>query len=130
MHRTIASAALITTAVVGLAGCVTVSPSSGPEESGEPQIVQAPAREALESLEHAGRSTPRARRSPPPKGSAHRETVPRPAQPYVPLPRLPIPQPAVRPAAPPPQLPRHPDACELGRDFDQYQSEGGKVHLC
>ncbi|WP_255953895.1 hypothetical protein [Streptomyces odontomachi] len=127
MHRTIASAALITTAVAGLTGCMTVSPQSAPDESGELQIVQAPAREALESLRHA-RQAPKAHRSTAPKATPRRRTVPQPALPYVPLPRLPIPQPAIRPAAP--QLPQRPDACSLGKDFDQYQSEDQKVNLC
>lgn len=128
MHRTIATAALIATAVAGLAGCMTVSPQSASEEGGKLRIVQAPAREALESLRHV-RQTPKARRSKEPKATPRPRTEPQPALPYVPLPRLSIPQPALRPAAPP-QVPQGPDACSLGRDFDQYQSDDQKVNIC
>lgn len=132
MHRTTTSAALlIAAAALSLTGCVTVSPPSGPGAGSEPQIVQAPAHEALERLRHARPPRSKTRRHHPPSKAAPRhESGARPAQPYIPLPRLPLLQPPGQPAMPPGSLPRQPDVCAFGRQFDQWQSDDEKVNLC
>jgi hypothetical protein len=131
VHRTITSAAVTAAAITGLAGCVTVASPSPPDDGGKPRIVQAPAREALDDLNRSRRRKSTTRRSlPAPKAAPRRETGPRPAQRYVPVPQPVLPRLPVRPVVPRERLPAQPDACALGKAFDQYEPEGQKVNLC
>ncbi|MFD3311464.1 hypothetical protein [Streptomyces sp. NPDC058694] len=152
MHRTATTATLlVTVAVSAVSGCVTVqrplapgapsgpAPSSEPLPDGraEPQIVQAPAREALEMI---GPS-----RRPSAPASTPRRTVPSapaaaPAAPAAPPrraaadpPRHPEPQRPERPA-----VPRQPratapvtaDVCALGRQYGGWNPDSPQATIC
>ena len=130
VHRSITSAALVVATVAGLAGCVRVTPPSHHDKGGTARLVEAPAREALDRLRRPTR-TPRPHRSTAtPRSTPRHESGRHGGHRHVPLPRVPVPQPPLHPALPPGYLTRQPDACALGRDFDRYQDEGHKVHLC
>ncbi|MBC2902736.1 hypothetical protein [Streptomyces cupreus] len=151
MHRTTTTATLlVTVAVSALTGCVTVQrppvsvpapsqPSNRQDGRAEPQIVQAPAQEALELIgppRHAERKPPATRR---PTRSAPAPTAP-PAQP--PTPRG-HPRPAhPRPERSAPQRPRfeipdvtesvreNTDVCALGKKYGGWRKDGPEARLC
>ncbi|MFF3615868.1 hypothetical protein [Streptomyces sp. NPDC002580] len=150
MYRTTTTATLlVTVAVSALSGCMTVhrptapgspsapSGSAAPPHHGraEPQIAQAPAREAL------GRSGPSGRPSsaaPPRRPTAPALQVPRAAAPAAPPRRD-------RPAAPPEprhrkpraaapsgtsDLPKGPDVCGLGRKYGGWSANSPEAVIC
>ncbi|MFI9151259.1 hypothetical protein [Streptomyces sp. NPDC053367] len=162
MHRTTTTATLlVTVAVSALTGCVTVQrpPVSGPPAAptqpsvprpdghAEPQVVQAPAREALEL---AGRRRPPT----PPRPSTpatHAPQVPAPRQapvarppaPRVPHPDRPRPHPRpdkprhFRPHPPPVEIPDVAEAvrgnagvCALGRQFGGWRADSPEARAC
>ncbi|MFI8893231.1 hypothetical protein [Streptomyces paradoxus] len=117
MHRTTTTATLLlTVAVSALSGCTTVphppapGPSAAPslppaperEDAAEPQIVQAPVREALQLIEEASRR-------PEPAASASR-----PAAPPASAPEPGTPQPGPRGVRPRPARPQHPEPARRG----------------
>ncbi|MFJ9632696.1 hypothetical protein ACIRU8_33830 [Streptomyces sp. NPDC101175] len=156
MHRTTTTATLlVTVAVAALSGCVTVQrppapappavPSQAsvprPDGSAAPQVVQAPAREALELIDPSHRRDPTAhppRHAPAPPSRA--------AQAPVPVPRSHA-QP--RPHPHPHPKPRHPrqsgadipdvvgsvpkntsDVCALGRKYGGWRSDSPQSIIC
>ncbi|MFF5009537.1 hypothetical protein ACFY3G_42750 [Streptomyces phaeochromogenes] len=149
MHRTATTATLlVTVAVSAVSGCVTVqrplapgapsgpAPSSEPHPDGraEPQIVQAPAREALEMIGPSRRpsapaSTPR--RTAPSAPAAAPAAPPRRAA--ADPPRHPEPQRPQRPA-----VPRQPratapvaaDVCALGRQYGGWNPDSPQATIC
>ncbi|MBA4866240.1 hypothetical protein H1V43_33960 [Streptomyces sp. PSKA54] len=150
MHRTTTTALLMMMAastVSAVSGCVTVnhpstprlqpatapspvsSPLSGTDGKAEPQIVQAPAREALELIEPSRRASP----SPGPRTSAPAspESAPRrshPAQSERPeAPRM-----LPRPGHPLPLPDRHSgkDVCDLGREYGRWQPNSLEDAVC
>ncbi|MFJ8594124.1 hypothetical protein [Streptomyces sp. NPDC093598] len=117
MHRTTTTATLlVTVAVSALSGCTTVPhpPAPGPsavpsgpsapqpEREAETQVVQAPAREALQLIEEASRR-------PEPAAS-----VPRPATPPAASPERGQPQPGHRGVRPHPPRPERPEPAPHG----------------
>ncbi|MFI8171464.1 hypothetical protein ACIGAN_34710 [Streptomyces sp. NPDC085931] len=169
MHRTTTTATLlVTVAVSALAGCTTVQqpvapgPSAAPSrpplpgERTEPQIVQAPAREALQLIEEASRrpmpaapgsgpSTARAAAPPaeaperqrPPSGRHEARTRPvRPDRPEPPR-RSPQRPRADRPGVPEPvrqgvggQVPGGTDVCALGRRYGGWRADSPEATIC
>ncbi|MEV5936197.1 hypothetical protein ACIQCD_29475 [Streptomyces sp. NPDC093250] len=152
MQRTTTTATLlVTVALSALSGCVTVQrplapgPATGPsqrtgpgsDERNETQVVQAPAREALEMV---GPSRPprkptspsrRAVPTAPPERSTPSESRPRPARPEpdarVPS-RPPTNLPDVgRPAQNPPD---RPDLCALGRQYGGWHPDSPEATIC
>ncbi|MEU6225096.1 hypothetical protein [Streptomyces sp. NPDC047042] len=166
MHRTTTTASLlVTVAVTALAGCVTVQhpsapgppppppapsqPSVPPSPVGraEPQIVQAPAREALELIG-------------PERGPTQAQRAPRaPVERHYPAAATPAPPPAAAPAPPPPprrskpkQRPPKPerrhtqprvelpemsrpvrentDVCALGRKYGGWGKDSPEAVIC
>ncbi|MEV7288428.1 hypothetical protein AB0O01_28440 [Streptomyces sp. NPDC093252] len=158
MHRTTTTATLlVTVAVSALTGCTTVHPPAAPapvatpvrppvpepDGSSGPQIVQAPAREALELIgparPHAGRRTaPAARPAVPPPST--RAPVPGPKTPRA-TPRPRTPAPAPRPSRRPTALPdladaigkdvrRQTDVCALGRRYGGWDPDSPESRIC
>lgn len=143
---TTTSTLLVTVAVTALSGCVTVqrSPASGtppapsrhdvprPDGKAEPQVVQAPAREALEFLGPSGKPSPSAatprRAAPPPPAAAPAIPPRRPRPAPHPEPRRPDPRVAVPPAAP--AVPQDPDVCALGRKYGGWQADSPEATIC
>ncbi|MPY35578.1 hypothetical protein FNH09_31390 [Streptomyces adustus] len=149
MHRTTTLATLlVTVAVSGLTGCVTVqrppaagpsaaAPASTPESraDGDPQsqVVQAPAREALERVGPRQRSQSSA---PAPRQAAPRSLAPaRRAQPDA-VPRPPRPQ-SRRPHQPRIEIPDvsgtvrgNPDLCALGRTYGGWRAGSPESAIC
>ncbi|WP_405946616.1 hypothetical protein OG588_07565 [Streptomyces prunicolor] len=156
MHRTTTTATLlVTVAVSALSGCVTVQrpaapappavPSHAsvprPDGSAEPQVVQAPAREALELIDPSHRPKPAAH---PP----HRAPVQPPKAAQAPVPRSPQhPHPYPHPHPhPKPYHPRQPgadipdvvksvpkttqDVCALGKKYGGWQSDSPQSVIC
>ncbi|MDG9707242.1 hypothetical protein [Streptomyces sp. DH10] len=165
MHRTTTTATLlVTVAVSALTGCTTVrhapvpgppaAPSrpSAPQPEGrtQTQIVQAPAREALQLIEESRRPEPTApatRPATPPAASPERmrpppgirEVRPRPARPE-------RPEPAPRsPRRPPTDLPdvsdsvrqdvhenipNSTDVCALGRRYGGWRADSPEATIC
>ncbi|MFI6406311.1 hypothetical protein [Streptomyces sp. NPDC050548] len=154
MHRTTTTATLlVTVAVSALSGCVTVqrppapappaAPSQAsvprPDGSAEPQVVQAPAREALELIDPSHRPKPVAH---PP----HHAPAPpsRAAQAPVPVPRShphPHPHPHTKPRRPTQpgadipdvvkSVPKNTsDVCALGRKYGGWQSDSPQSIIC
>ncbi|MFI9831250.1 hypothetical protein ACIHIX_26635 [Streptomyces sp. NPDC051913] len=155
MHRTTTTATLlVTVAVSALSGCVTVqrpvapgppaAPSlpAAPRADGEaePQIVQAPAREALELIgpsREAKPDAPAAHRAAPP--SAARQPVPaqqaprthpeHPAHPearhpqHPQHPRVEIPDVATA-------VPKNPDVCGLGKQYGGWRKDSPEARIC
>lgn len=150
VHRTTTTATLlVTVAVSALAGCVTVQrpPVSGPvtapsapkpEGRAEPQIVQAPAQEALELIgpsRRPERKPPATRR---PTQAAPAPTAPpaRPTPPSHPRPAHP------RPERPSPQRPRveipdlvdsvreNTDVCALGQKYGGWGKDIPASRIC
>ncbi|AVH60113.1 MULTISPECIES: hypothetical protein [Streptomyces] len=147
MHRTTTTATLlVTVAVTALSGCVTVQrpPASGaptaparpaaprPDGEADPQIVQAPAREALELIGPSRKPSPSARTAhraaPPPPAAAPAAPPRRPAP--RPEPRQPEPRVAVPPAAISPELPQNTDVCALGRKYGGWQPDSPEAVIC
>ncbi|MDO0931385.1 hypothetical protein QQY66_06690 [Streptomyces sp. DG2A-72] len=146
MHRTSTTATLlVTVAVSALSGCVTVQlpPASGPsappsravpalpDDSAEPQIVQAPAREALERMGPPREPAPTAsvRRPPPPAQTPEKAAPSRPRPP--------------RPAPRTPEAPQRPraevtqtvpsdlgDVCDLGRQYGGWPQDSPQSRIC
>ncbi|MEW2166642.1 hypothetical protein AB0912_27125 [Streptomyces sp. NPDC007084] len=151
MHRTTTTATLlVTVAVTALSGCVTVHrpPASGqppaapagsapafPGGRAEPQIVQAPAREALERVGPAKKpkpaAPPRQRAAPPPQGAPATPVRPRP-HPTRPAPRPKPRHPEPRSAVPPvsPDLPKSADVCALGRTYGGWKADSPEAVIC
>ncbi|MFD5760504.1 hypothetical protein ACFWIZ_36315 [Streptomyces sp. NPDC127044] len=153
MHRTTTAATLLVTmATAALSGCVTVqrppapslptaptAPSrpSPPRPDGKagPQIVQAPAREALELIGPSRKPSPSA-------PAPHRTPVPAPAAPQAPPrhpgaarhphpqphPHRPAPRTDVPPAAP--ELPNNTDVCALGRKCGGWKADSPEAVIC
>ncbi|MFG2343081.1 hypothetical protein [Streptomyces phaeochromogenes] len=149
MHRTATTATLlVTVAVTAVSGCVTVQrplapgapsappPASEPHPDGraEPQIVQAPAREALEMIGPSRRpsapaSTPR--RTAPSAPAAAPAAPPRRAAadpPRHPEPRRPE-RPAV-PRQPRATAPAAADVCALGRQYGGWNPDSPQATIC
>ncbi|WP_079056294.1 hypothetical protein [Streptomyces caeruleatus] len=167
MHRTTTTATLLVTmAVSALAGCTTVEyppPSGGPavpsqppaprpSGSMEPEVVQAPAREALTLIETSPRPTPTT--------SAARPTSPTAPTPTPPAPRAhPHPRPEHRePRHPGPERPERPrvevpdvsesvrkgvpgnpgstgnpgqaDVCSLGKKYGGWRPDSPESKIC
>ncbi|UXY18558.1 hypothetical protein N8I84_07325 [Streptomyces cynarae] len=143
MHRTTTTATLlVSVAVSALAGCVTVQrpPNPGPppassrpssprpDGSGEPRVVQAPAREALEMV------GPSPRPSPPPaapehatrpaQAAPHRTAAATPPQQTRPAPHVEVP-PAVSNA-----FPKDTGVCALGRRYGGWQPDSPEATIC
>ncbi|WP_026178901.1 hypothetical protein [Streptomyces hokutonensis] len=154
MHRTTTTATLlVTVAVSALSGCVTVqrppapappaAPSQAsvprPDGSAEPQVVQAPAREALELIDPSHRPKPATH--PPHDAPA---PPPRAAQAPVPVPRAhphPRPHPHTKPRhsrQPSADIPdvvksvpkSQSDVCALGRKYGGWQSDSPQSIIC
>lgn len=155
MHRTTTTATLlVTVAVSALSGCVTVqhpsvapgppvapSQPSAPRPDGraEPQVVQAPAQEALQLIESSRksrRSAPLPKQAPPSSAVA-----PAPEQ------QAPRSQPHARPAHPHPEaprpqhphveipdvaahLPKNPDICKLGKQYGGWRKDSPEAAIC
>ncbi|MFE6281531.1 hypothetical protein [Streptomyces sp. NPDC057877] len=168
MHRTTTTAALlVTVAVSALSGCTTVPhppapgpptmpsapPAQRPDHRAEPQIVQAPAREALELIGPSHRpapSTAAPRRpsatAPTPDGRPPRHAEPR-HEPRADHPqrsadRPDRSQPSTHPAPHPPR-PSHPvipdvssalrqnaDVCALGRKYGGWRPDSPESVTC
>ncbi|WP_327427104.1 hypothetical protein [Streptomyces sp. NBC_01236] len=146
MHRTTTTATLlVTVAVTALSGCVTVQrpPASGPQTApsrpstprtdskAEPQIVQAPAREALELIGPSRKPSPSAatphRAAPPPTAAA--PVIPPRRHPTAhPEPR----RPEARVAVPlvSPEVPKNPDVCALGRTYGGWKADSPEAVIC
>ncbi|MFE2516012.1 hypothetical protein [Streptomyces mirabilis] len=154
MHRTTTAATLlVTVATAALSGCVTVqrppaptlptapsrpSPPS-PDGKAGPQVVQAPAREALELIGPSRKPSPSA-------PAPHRTPVPAPAAPQAPArhpgaARHPHPQPhphsqphrpAPRTDVPPvaPEQPNNTDVCALGRKYGGWKADSPEAVIC
>ncbi|QUW83433.1 hypothetical protein SMIR_33290 [Streptomyces mirabilis] len=152
MHRTTTAATLlVTVATAALSGCVTVqrppapslptAPSrpSPPRPDGKagPQIVQAPAREALELIGPSRKPSPSA-------PAPHRTPVPSPAAPRAPsrqpgAGQHPQPHPHPRPHRPaprtdvPPVAPEQPnstDVCAVGRRYGGWKADSPEAVIC
>ncbi|MEU6377375.1 hypothetical protein [Streptomyces sp. NPDC046909] len=156
MHRTTTTATLlVTVAVSALSGCVTVQrpvlpgPPAGlpsqpsaprPDGRAEPQIVQAPAKEALELIEPSRRAAPsapvsrdaapaasaaapapgqQAPRVHPHPGPAHPERHPKaPRQPRVEIPDVAK------------SVPKNPDVCKLGKQYGGWRKDSPEAVIC
>ncbi|MFC9125258.1 hypothetical protein ACFT4A_00235 [Streptomyces sp. NPDC057099] len=161
MHRTTTTATLlVTVAVSALSGCVTVqdppvpgppaAPSRPPAPRPEEQVVQAPAREALELIEGSRRPEPSAsapRRTTPPSASPRQEqrpsgtldARPRPARPER---RAPAPRSPQRPPADLPDVsesvrqdvhknvPKSADVCALGTRYGGWRADSPESTIC
>ncbi|WP_159766124.1 hypothetical protein [Streptomyces sp. HM190] len=158
MHRpTTTATLLVTVAVSALTGCVTThrppppgtppapSQSSQPRPDGttETQVVQAPAREALELIGPSRRPTPGAS-SPPPGPAA--TSAPDASTPTAPAarrerpapPRRPGPPPASRPRVEIPPIPeavptgprRKGDVCALGHKYGGWGKDTPQAVIC
>ncbi|MFI7400322.1 hypothetical protein ACIBW9_07495 [Streptomyces sp. NPDC049541] len=145
MHRTTTTATLlVTVAVSALAGCVTIErpPVSGPppaasppsapypDDQGTPQIVEAPAREALERTAPSGRPERKApeRQERPAAQPPHPHPRPRPGPPHPEpghhgRPRVEIPD-VPRP------LPKQTDVCALGRTYGGWRPDSPEAVIC
>ncbi|MFF0561236.1 hypothetical protein ACH4ZU_19290 [Streptomyces sp. NPDC020472] len=143
---------LVGAAVAALAGCVSVdapptapvpAPAAGtvPAQDVAPQIVEGPAREALEAALPAPPPSAAPRAAPP--AGQHRRTVtpPRPEKPRpAPLPpQHERPRPAARPDLPAlPELeglPRNPpvsraDVCDLGERYGGWDRDSSQARIC
>ncbi|MFJ5265427.1 hypothetical protein ACIQAC_33670 [Streptomyces sp. NPDC088387] len=160
MHRTTTTAALlVTVAVSALAGCTTVPrpaapsappttptqvPAPRPDGRAEPQIVQAPAREALEMIgpsQHPERK-PAATRRPAPSPSADAKAAGTPGPRSAPRRRAERPE---RPASRPPRqsaqvpdltgpvggaVPPNTDVCDLGRKYGGWRQDSQEARIC
>ncbi|MFD9432237.1 hypothetical protein [Streptomyces sp. NPDC060002] len=151
MHRTTTTTAalLVTVAVSALAGCVTIqhpavpgpvlAPSRPsvpqPEGRAEVQVVQAPAREALERVGPSRKPQPAQRRrtaavpgvggaGQPPSSRSRPHTRPtRPKAPRHALPRVGIPDVEA-------EVRRNTDVCALGRTYGGWQGDSPEASIC
>jgi hypothetical protein len=160
VHRTTTTATLlVTVAVSALSGCVTVQrpPASGPPAAptkpsaprpdgrAEPQVVQAPAREALEMIgpsrhpdptepapHPAHRSAPTAAQQPPvPRSHPHPHPHPRQAHPKPHHPHHAKPQPGVEIPDVTQQVPKNTaDVCALGRKYGGWKADSPESLIC
>ncbi|MEU2736847.1 hypothetical protein ABZ656_15820 [Streptomyces sp. NPDC007095] len=145
MQRTTTAATLlVTVATAALSGCVTVQrpPASSlptapsrpspprPDGKAGPQIVQAPAREALELVGPSRKPSPSA-------PAPHRTPVPAPAAPQAPS-HHPGPEqhPHPRPHRPAPRTdvapeqPTSTDVCALGRKYGGWKADSPEAVIC
>lgn len=155
VHRTTTTATLlVTVAVSALSGCVTVqrpvapgppaAPSlpaaPRPDGQAEPQIVQAPAREALELIgpsREAKPGAPATHRAAPPSPAqeqAPRQQPPRthpehPAHPAHPETRRP-PHPHVEIPDVATAVPKNPDVCGLGKRYGGWRKDSPEARIC
>ncbi|MFJ8082707.1 hypothetical protein ACIQ6Y_19030 [Streptomyces sp. NPDC096205] len=161
MHRTTTTATLlVTVAVSALTGCVTVQrpPASGPpvaptqpsvprpDGHTEPQIVQAPAREALELAGRRPSTPPRSSTPPTPSPQipaprhAPAETPPAPRAEHPGRPH-PHPHPEktrhARPHVPPAGIPdvsesvrKNTDVCALGKKYGGWRADSPEARAC
>jgi hypothetical protein len=155
VHRTTTTTAtlLVTVAVSALSGCVTVQrpvapappavPSQAsvprPDGSMEPQVVQAPAREALELIDPSHRPgpathPPRHAPAPPPRAAQAPVPVPRSHQHPHPHPH-PKPRHPRQPSADIPDVVRSvpkntSDVCALGRKYGGWQKDSPQSIIC
>ncbi|MBZ9642218.1 hypothetical protein [Streptomyces sp. PSKA30] len=154
MHRTTTTATLlVTVAVSALAGCTTVqgppvagpptAPSqpspAGPDGRTEPQIVQAPAREALELIGPSRRSQPSvpaapsrtAASTPPP---VHQPPTPRPQPSRQSRPERSgpwqSPSPVIRLPDVSDTLRDTTDVCALGRNYGGWRPDSAEAVIC
>ncbi|WP_411082429.1 hypothetical protein [Streptomyces sp. cmx-18-6] len=156
MQRThITARLLIGVAVAAVSGCVSVAPQDGPRQPGRssspaqdvfPQVVQPPAREALETIGEPSPSPGRPASPAPPSAAPApdpakaRRVVPpqttRPPERAAPpsprrTPRKPVPR--IPPAALP-ALPRLPggghDVCALGRGYGGWPAGSREARIC
>ncbi|WP_371672920.1 hypothetical protein OG985_37960 [Streptomyces sp. NBC_00289] len=153
MHRTTTTATLLAAvAVSALSGCVTVQrppfsgppaapaqPTAAPRPDGraEPQIVQAPAREALELIgpsrsPRAAVPVPRrvappaTRQQPPPAQHPHTRTpLPPPRHPRRPRVEIPDVSESVRG-----DVRQHTDVCALGKQYGGWQADSPEAVIC
>ncbi|OAH15510.1 hypothetical protein STSP_11120 [Streptomyces jeddahensis] len=135
------------TAVPALSGCVTVERSSAPRlqpstapsplaspapksgEKAEPQIVQAPAREALELIESSRRASPPS--GPHTSGPASPRPAPRRSHHHPePSTRPKVPRFQPRPAQPLPDHHSGMDFCDLGREYGRWQPNSPQEAAC
>ncbi|WP_405739609.1 hypothetical protein OG885_37610 [Streptomyces sp. NBC_00028] len=155
MHRTTTTATLlVTVAVSALSGCVTVqrpvapgppaAPSlpaaPRPDGEAEPQIVQAPAREALALIGPSREAKPdapathraappSAARQPAPGQQAPRTHPEHPAHPearhpqHPQHPRVEIPDVATA-------VPKNPDVCGLGKQYGGWRKDSPEARIC
>ncbi|MER6090927.1 hypothetical protein [Streptomyces bluensis] len=149
MHRTTTTATLLVTAAVSaLSGCVTIQHPASPEVTPartrpsapppdghtEPQVVQAPAQEALERVGPLRTPTPSASAAPkavstPAAAPSARPRRPRPAPPaQQPKPRVPAPRTAIPRDLPEP--PRTSDLCALGRKYGGWPDGSPQAAIC
>lgn len=153
VHRTTTTTAtlLVTVAVSALSGCVTVqrpaapappaAPSQAsvprPDGSAEPQVVQAPAREALELISPSHRPKPATHpphHAPAPPPQAAQAPVPRSHQRPHPHPH-PKPHHPRKPSADIPDVvksvPKNTqDVCALGKKYGGWQSDSPQSIIC
>lgn len=149
VHRTTTTAALlVTVAVFALSGCVTVQrplapgPPAAPSQRTEPvpagrnetQVVQAPAREALEMVGPSRpprKPAPPSHRTVPPERNTPpdgRTVRPRPDG-HVPPPRPPLDLPGGgKPVNPAPSV--KPDLCALGREYGGWRADSPEAAIC
>ncbi|MGW0497249.1 hypothetical protein ACWD0Z_17960 [Streptomyces sp. NPDC003007] len=166
MHRTTTTATLlVTVAVSALTGCTTVphppapGPSAAPsrpsaprpEGEAETQIVQAPAREALQLIEEASRRPEPAVSAPRPTtppaasperarpGPGDRDVRPHPMRPQrpEPAPRAPRRSHAAVPDLPEAvrqdvekSVPNSSDVCALGRRYGGWRADSPEARIC
>ncbi|GGS97425.1 hypothetical protein [Streptomyces chromofuscus] len=149
MHRTTTTATLlVTVALSAVSGCTTVQqgptavpPTSAPSPEGdsEPQIVQAPAREALEMIGPSRRPDPAT-----PEPRRPTAQVPSPAR-HAPSPRTHS-RPPSDPPRPEPRRPRRPppadvpdvtapvredtDVCALGSKYGGWRPDSPEAVIC
>ncbi|SFG69115.1 hypothetical protein [Streptomyces mirabilis] len=148
MHRTTTAATLlVTVATATLSGCVTVqrpptptlptAPSrpSPPRPDGKagPQVVQAPAREALELIGPSRKPSPGApapRRTPVPAPAAPQAPPRHPGAAHHPHPQphRPAPRSDVPPVAH--EQPNNADVCALGRKYGGWKADSPEAVIC
>ncbi|MEU1515474.1 hypothetical protein ABZ490_25550 [Streptomyces sp. NPDC005811] len=156
MHRTTTTtAALLVLALSALSGCVTVqhpsapgppaaapspAPAPRPRADAEPQVVQAPAREALEMVgpdtRERAATTLRQRHRPAPAAAPEGHAPPRRAHPPHPRPGPAHPDPRRR-VTPHPDVPdagtdirRNTDVCALGRKYGGWRRDSPEAVAC
>ncbi|WP_307629490.1 hypothetical protein [Streptomyces turgidiscabies] len=155
MHRTTTTATLlVTVAVTALSGCVTVqhpsapgplpaapsqSAAPGPDIRAEPQIVQAPAREALELI-GPERRPPQAQRAPQAPVERRRPVAAAPQPPPAAAPAPPLPRrtkPERRHTPPRVEITEvsrpvreNTDVCALGRKYGGWGKDSPQAVIC
>ncbi|MEU9288223.1 hypothetical protein AB0D57_26850 [Streptomyces sp. NPDC048275] len=147
MHRTTTTATLlVTVAATALTGCVTVQrpPASSrppapalpsaprPDGNAEPQVVQAPAREALALIEPSRKPSPSTSKpshaAPPAPAAPQAPPQRRPHTTPQPQPDRPAPRTVTPPATP--ELPKTPDLCALGRKYGGWKADSPESVIC